>query len=469
MSHGDEVTAAPNGFVVTGRSAGAPVAAFEDVGRGLAGVQFHPEVLHTAARPADPAALPVRHRRHPPAVDRGQHHRRARSPDSRSGRREAGDLRPLRWRRLGGGGGVGPAGGRRSAHLRLRRPRAASGRGGRAGRARLRRRHRRAAEGGRGGGPVRATRSPEWSIPRTSARSSGGSSFACSRRPPARSSKRPARPGPPSIFSCRGRCTRTWSSLAAAPAPRTSRATTTSVDCRTTCNSLSSSRCATCSRTRCAGSASSWACRPRSSGGSRSPVPAWASASSERSPLARLAVLRRADAIARAELSAAGLDRDIWQCPVVLLATVRSVGVQGDGRTYGHPVVLRPVSSEDAMTADWTRRALRRARADLHPHHERGARDQPDRPGPDVQAPGHDRVGVAGQALSEQGGDQRTRGERGGGNPDPCRQPLHDHQVIPSRLSCRRCGSARVAKASWPGRCAPHRYLRRTRCRGTGR
>jgi GMP synthase (glutamine-hydrolysing) len=69
----------------------------------------------------------------------------------------------------------------------------------------------------------------------------------------------------------------------------------------------------------------------------------------------RLSVLRRADAIARAELTAAGLDRDIWQCPVVLLADVRSVGVQGDGRTYGHPVVLRPVSSEDAMTADWTR------------------------------------------------------------------------------------------------------------------
>jgi GMP synthase (glutamine-hydrolysing) len=69
----------------------------------------------------------------------------------------------------------------------------------------------------------------------------------------------------------------------------------------------------------------------------------------------RLSVLRSADAIARAELSAAGLDRDIWQCPVVLLADVRSVGVQGDGRTYGHPIVLRPVSSEDAMTADWTR------------------------------------------------------------------------------------------------------------------
>jgi len=69
----------------------------------------------------------------------------------------------------------------------------------------------------------------------------------------------------------------------------------------------------------------------------------------------RLDLLRRADAIARAELTAAGLDRDVWQCPVVLLADVRSVGVQGDGRTYGHPVVLRPVSSEDAMTADWSR------------------------------------------------------------------------------------------------------------------
>jgi GMP synthase (glutamine-hydrolysing) len=69
----------------------------------------------------------------------------------------------------------------------------------------------------------------------------------------------------------------------------------------------------------------------------------------------RLDTLRAADAIVRHELSEAGLDRDIWQCPVVLLADVRSVGVQGDGRTYGHPVVLRPVSSEDAMTADWAR------------------------------------------------------------------------------------------------------------------
>ncbi|WP_303910585.1 glutamine-hydrolyzing GMP synthase [Dietzia timorensis] len=69
----------------------------------------------------------------------------------------------------------------------------------------------------------------------------------------------------------------------------------------------------------------------------------------------RLATLRAADAIVREEMTAAGLDAQVWQCPVVLLADVRSVGVQGDGRTYGHPIVLRPVSSEDAMTADWTR------------------------------------------------------------------------------------------------------------------
>jgi GMP synthase (glutamine-hydrolysing) len=68
-----------------------------------------------------------------------------------------------------------------------------------------------------------------------------------------------------------------------------------------------------------------------------------------------LRILREADAIVRTELTSAGLDEQIWQCPVVLLADIRSVGVQGDGRTYGHPIVLRPVTSEDAMTADWAR------------------------------------------------------------------------------------------------------------------
>ena len=88
---------------------------------------------------------------------------------------------------------------------------------------------------------------------------------------------------------------------------------------------------------------------------SPSPARVWASASSARSPRSACDLLREADAIAREELSKAGLDRDIWQCPVVLLADVHSVGVQGDERTYGSPIVLRPVSSEDAMTADWSR------------------------------------------------------------------------------------------------------------------
>ncbi|MDP4015456.1 MAG: glutamine-hydrolyzing GMP synthase [Candidatus Nanopelagicales bacterium] len=69
----------------------------------------------------------------------------------------------------------------------------------------------------------------------------------------------------------------------------------------------------------------------------------------------RLRILRAADAIVRAEITQAGLDRAIWQFPVVLLADVRSVGVQGDGRSYGHPIVLRPVAGSDAMTADWAR------------------------------------------------------------------------------------------------------------------
>ncbi|EFC83167.1 GMP synthase, large subunit [Parafrankia sp. EUN1f] len=69
----------------------------------------------------------------------------------------------------------------------------------------------------------------------------------------------------------------------------------------------------------------------------------------------RLDIVRAADAVVREEIRRAGLDREIWQVFAVLLADVRSVGVQGDERTYGCPVVLRAVTSEDAMTADWAR------------------------------------------------------------------------------------------------------------------
>jgi GMP synthase (glutamine-hydrolysing) len=69
----------------------------------------------------------------------------------------------------------------------------------------------------------------------------------------------------------------------------------------------------------------------------------------------RLELLRDADAILQEEIRAAGLYRELWQSFCVLPGDLRSVGVQGDGRTYGYVVVIRAVTSDDAMTADWAR------------------------------------------------------------------------------------------------------------------
>jgi GMP synthase (glutamine-hydrolysing) len=68
----------------------------------------------------------------------------------------------------------------------------------------------------------------------------------------------------------------------------------------------------------------------------------------------RVATLQLADAIVREEIAWAGLEREIWQAFAVL-ADIRSVGVMGDERTYGHPIIIRAVTSDDAMTADWAR------------------------------------------------------------------------------------------------------------------
>jgi GMP synthase (glutamine-hydrolysing) len=69
---------------------------------------------------------------------------------------------------------------------------------------------------------------------------------------------------------------------------------------------------------------------------------------------ANVALLQEADAIVREEIRLAGLEREIWQAFAVL-PDIRSVGVMGDERTYGHPVIIRAVTSDDAMTADWAR------------------------------------------------------------------------------------------------------------------
>jgi GMP synthase (glutamine-hydrolysing) len=68
----------------------------------------------------------------------------------------------------------------------------------------------------------------------------------------------------------------------------------------------------------------------------------------------KVAILQEADAIVREELRLAGLERDIWQAFAVL-ADIRSVGVMGDERTYARPIIIRAVTSDDAMTADWAR------------------------------------------------------------------------------------------------------------------
>ena len=122
-----------------------------------------------------------------------------------------------------------------------------------------------------------------------------------------------------------------------------------------TWSSSSSSRCGRCSRTRSARSARSSGCPSAWSGASRSPGPGLAirivggEATRE-----RLEILREADAILQDEIRKAGLYRELWQSFCVL-PDIRTVGVQGDLRTYGNVIVIRAVTSDDAMTADWAR------------------------------------------------------------------------------------------------------------------
>ena len=134
MSHRDSVTAAPAGARVTASSETTPIAAFEDTEQGLYGVQFHPEVVHTPAGPADPRELPLRRRRGRPGLDPRSRDRGAGRAHPGAGGLRARDLRPLGWRRLGRRGPSRPQGGGRPAHVRVRRPRPPARERGRAGR-----------------------------------------------------------------------------------------------------------------------------------------------------------------------------------------------------------------------------------------------------------------------------------------------------------------------------------------------
>ena len=119
-----------------------------------------------------------------------------------------------------------------------------------------------------------------------------------------------------------------------------------------------------------------------------------ACASSARSRRSKVAILQEADAIVREEIRAAGLEREIWQAFAVL-PDIRSVGVMGDERTYGYPIIIRAVTSEDAMTADWARLPYDLLERDVEPHHQRGPGRQPGRLRHHVEAARHHRVGVA--------------------------------------------------------------------------
>ena len=364
----------PAGFDVLASTAATPVAAFEDVDARTGRRAVAPRGAAHRARPAGARALPARHRRLPADLDDGQHRRgagRARSASrSATGQR---DLRPVRRRRLRGRGGDRAARHRRPAHLRLRRPRADAQGRDRAGRARLRGRDRRRSTWWTPR-TSSSTRSTGSATRRRSARSSAASSSGSSRRPRCEVFGDAGLPARRSRSSSRARSTPTWSSPAAAPAPPTSSPTTTSAGCPTTCEFELVEPLRTLFKDEVrAGRRAARACPPTIVWRQPFPGPGLGIRIIGEVTRERLDILREADAIAREELTAAGLDRDIWQFPVVLL------GRRPLGRRPGRRPHLRPPGRAAAghLRGRDDRRlgpaAVRRARADLDPDHQRGA------------------------------------------------------------------------------------------------
>ena len=135
-----------------------------------------------------------------------------------------------------------------------------------------------------------------------------------------------------------------------------------------------------------------------------------------------VAILQEADAIVREELHIAGLDREIWQAFAVL-PDIRTVGVMGDERTYGHPVIIRAVTSRGRHDRRLGPHPLRRAGDHGLPHHQRGAGDQPGGLRHHLQATRHHRVGVGRSPAA------------GGGRPWECGPPRVAGPVSPAGTS----------------------------------
>ena len=169
-----------------------------------------------------------------------------------------------------------------------------------------------------------------------------------------------------------------------------------------------SSRSGSCSRTRCVPSARSSACPMRSCGASRSPGPGLGVRIIGEVTRERAEILRNADAVVVEEIRRAGLYRELWQSFAVL-PVVRTVGVMGDGRTYAYPIVIRAVTSDDAMTADWARlpydlveRISSRIINEVDGGQPGGARRH-------VEAARHHRVGVSDLPMPDRGARTRPR------------------------------------------------------------
>ena len=387
MSHFDSIVRAPDGLRRhrphrrhAGRGARARRA------RGIYGVQFHPEVVHTPARPGAARALPLRRVRLPRRRGRW---RRSSRPQSRRSAAQVGDGRAI----CGLSGGVDSAVAAALVHRAI---------GPQLTCVFVDTGLMREGEGEQVVETFRRHQGIE--LIHVDAADRFFERLARRHRPrgEAQGHRRAVHPGVRGArrrhrrrhaSSCRARCTPTSSSRGTADAAkikshhnvgglpedmdvRAGRAAARAVQGRGAPASATSSACPT-----------------RSCGASRSPGPGSACASSARSRRTRSAILQQADAIVREEIHDAGLEREIWQAFAVL-PDIRSVGVMGDERTYGHPIIIRAVTSEDAMTADWARlpydlleRMSSRIINEVRGHQPGGLRHH-------VEAARHHRVGV---------------------------------------------------------------------------